>query len=281
MADTPAAPERESLVARIAAAMAEAGAVTKSEVNRDQGYKFASAEAILAAVRGPLFSRGVILIPTVVSRQDVEITSRSGTKGSLVRLEVAFRFTDGSEDLVSCWHGEGQDYGDKAIGKAYTNAVKTYVRTAWLLPTEHDDPEVSPSGERTADVEPPVWAKPASGTARQHARDALVQLVGDEPAAQFMAAIEQYAGGAAPSIVTRTILGLATRIEQTQRDPSADPSAGSVSGDRPTTLDRAMAAFAGASGLEPGGDPDCTCPDAANGKFDDDCPIPGHGTIPF
>ena len=59
--------DREPLMVRVAAAMAEAAAVTKGSENKEQGYKFASAEAILGAVRGPLLKRGIVLIPSVLS----------------------------------------------------------------------------------------------------------------------------------------------------------------------------------------------------------------------
>lgn len=189
-ADDVVEPEHEALVldtptdaplaVKIAHAMAEAGRVTKSRQNTDQGYKFAGAEAILAAVRLPLLKRGVMLKPEVTSVEEEAIESRGGAKGTRVKLGVRFTFTDGADELVADWVGEGQDYGDKAYGKAYTNAIKTYVRVAWLLPTEHDDAEASPSGERVARAaaaELPAWAKFVdTDDAKRAVRDDVVAL---------------------------------------------------------------------------------------------------------
>jgi hypothetical protein len=143
-----------TLAERIAEAMSEAGEVTKSATNTEQKYKYATAEAILGAIRGPLFARGVLLAPDLENVEEQEITSSRGTKGTRAIAHVTFTFTDGRESLVCRWRGEGQDYGDKAYGKAYTNAIKTFIRSAWLLPTEHDDPEASPSGDRMASDDP-------------------------------------------------------------------------------------------------------------------------------
>lgn len=181
--------DREPLMVRVAAAMAEAAAVTKGSENKEQGYKFASAEAILGAVRVPLLERGIVLIPSVLSIDEKEITARSGSKGTRIVVDVAFTFTDGREELVANWRGEGQDYGDKALGKAFTNAVKTFIRSAWLLPTEHDDPEASSPGERVGASELPVWALESSKARYSEAWIALAGIVGEERTAEFIGAL--------------------------------------------------------------------------------------------
>lgn len=203
---------RPTLAARIAAAMAEAGEVTKSDENREQGYKFASAESILKAVREPLLARGVLLFPNVESLEEHEITSKSGTKGTRVVIEVTYKFTDGRDELVARWQGEGQDYGDKAYGKAYTNALKTFIRSAWLLPTEHDDPEARPSGDRVAagaTAELPAWAKPA-GRDRIAQADALVPVLGQARTRAVFAAVKGSLGEV-PDIVVNTAKLLAAQ----------------------------------------------------------------------
>jgi hypothetical protein len=67
------------LVTAIAAAMAHAGAVTKSSRNAEQNYSYASAESILEATRGPLLERGVLLIQRPRDWTVEEVRSRSGT----------------------------------------------------------------------------------------------------------------------------------------------------------------------------------------------------------
>lgn len=248
--DTPA---EAPLAVKIAHAMAEAGQVTKSSVNTDQGYKFASAEAILAAVRGPLLRRGVILLPTVEDLVEHEITSSRGSKGTRVVLNVTFTFTDGADTLVRSWRGEGQDYGDKAYGKAYTNAVKTFVRSAWLLPTEHDDPEGSPAGDRVAAAEIPPWARPLNtDDLKRGFMQALTRVVnalgGDNDQAKVLAKTWSEAfGGGIPYGVSGVIGAIANELvpERPAEDPAAAAEAAAAA-----AAERDVAAQA-AAGEEP------------------------------
>lgn len=181
-----------TLAERIAGAMGEAGEVTKSDENREQGYKFASAESILKAVREPLLERGILLFPHVDELVEHEITSRGGTKGTRVVIGVTYRFTDGREELVAKWRGEGQDYGDKAYGKAFTNALKTFIRSAWLLPTEHDDPEARPSGDRVSagGAELPAWARKATPARMAELPPVLAPVLGVDRTRAMLQAIK-------------------------------------------------------------------------------------------
>lgn len=173
------APATSPLAARLAEAMAAAAEVTKSSRNTDQGYNYASAEVILAAVRKPLLERGIILIPQPRSIEEREVQFRRGT-GTLATVTVDFTFIDGltSERLViEGWVGQGQDSGDKAVGKAYTSAIKTFIRAAWLLPTE------DPTGEQQERV-PSAGADPLGSRADEETRvaavNALTKIVGEE-----------------------------------------------------------------------------------------------------
>lgn len=200
-----------TLAERIAGAMGEAGEVTKSGRNLEQGYNFASAEAILKAVRTPLFERGIILTPSVDELAEHDITSKGGAKGTRVVLSLTFTFRDGKDELAFKWRGEGQDYGDKAYGKAYTNAVKTFIRTAWLLPTEHDDPEASSPTERAVATngDLPAWAKGASKERIAEA-NGLVTVLGAERTRGVFAAVKGTLGEV-PDVVVNVAKLLATQ----------------------------------------------------------------------
>lgn len=209
------------LATKIALAMAEAGQVVKASTNTEQGYKFASAEAILGAVRLPLLRRGVLLLPHVEDLAEETITSRGGTKGTRVVLRMTFTFTDGNAELVFAWRGEGQDYGDKAYGKAFTNAVKTFIRSAWLLPTEHDDPENSPSGERmsNAPAELPGWARPANDARKRELITALEPILGRDGAKAIGKTIADNLGSL-PDVVVATVKLVAGAV-RAELDPLA------------------------------------------------------------
>ena len=307
--------EPETLAEKIAAAMLEAGIVTKSETAGTGGgdrFKYASAEAIFAAVRGPLLRRGVLMLPKPDEFTETEITARSGTKGTRVVIDLAFEFTDGRESITRAWRGEGQDYGDKAYGKAYTNAAKTFVRTAWLLPTEHDDPEATPAGERAAPAEPPAWAGPAEPASVELALDVVTRLVGGHRATaeELLDTIRVRAGGEVPGLLAGVLAalpqwreaGVARIGEEAEAAPPDDPDygepppeeepAGEHEEPPPGPVDRTAAGtiepppaledlppLERVEALRALG---CSCPrpvglgDGAR-ELDDACPISGHG----
>lgn len=190
LAETP-----RTLIGDLAAAMAAASAVTKSSRNTDQNYDYASAEQILAAVRGPLLERGLVLTQQTVDLQLHEITSRNGARGTSAIVTVDFTFHHGPSDQelpIRGWRGCGQDYGDKAIQKAYTNAVKTFIRSQWLLPTETDDPHAPAPEAAVAAL--PSWAMNARDERRVQLADALTPVTGREAAFAVIKSVEQSLG---------------------------------------------------------------------------------------
>lgn len=307
------------LAARIAEAMAETEAVAKTGENKDQGYKFASAEAILAAARGPLLRRGIILTPSVVDVDEREIQSRGGTKGSRVIIQVRFTFTDGIETLESDWRGEGQDYGDKAFGKAYTNAVKTYIRTAWLLPTEHDDPEASSPGDR-AGGQQPAWQREITKAKYDEAWQALAGTIGESRTAELVAAVTQtwgylpngfsalakaFAGHLHAELGPHGLADLIAAAKAAEEEAREGRQQTEAETSEAAAEEQATIAEADAEPQRPGAgtveplelpkDPakafgmlkaaGCTCPDpigirSEKPQHDAECPIVGHG-IPF
>jgi hypothetical protein len=183
-----------SLVSRLAEAMAEAGRVVKDGRNTEQNYAYASVEAVLEEVRRPLLERSIILLTVVTGADEQPIRSRSGTEGTALTLTVDFTFYDGLTDAILTvpgWRGQGQDYGDKVYGKAYTNAIKTFVRTTWLLPTgddpEADNPERIPKG---APPELPAWATPATSARKAELGAAIIPLLGRETARGIIASVQ-------------------------------------------------------------------------------------------
>lgn len=291
--DMKAVTKRETLATRVAEAMAETEAVAKTGENKDQGYKFASAEAILSAARGPLLKRGIILIPSVLDVVEQEIQSRGGAKGSRVIIHIRFSFTDGVETLEQDWRGEGQDYGDKAYGKAYTNAVKTFIRTAWMLPTEHDDPEASDPGQRAAQ-QAPAWQQQITKAKYDEAWEALASTIGEERTAALVAAITE-TWGYLPNgyaALAKAFVGhlqaelqpyglddvVAAAQSQLVEDQVAEqddaPAPGTIEApDLPSDPAKAFGTLKAAG---------CTCPDpigvrSEKPQLDPRCPISGHG----
>jgi ERF superfamily len=147
---------KPTLHSKLADVVAELGYVAKDGKNEFQNYRYTSAEAILSAVRGPLSAKGITLTPSLTAISDREYTTSKGKASIVTTVHVTFTFTDGAtgEESRSEWAGQGDDPADKALGKAYTNAVKTFVRLAFLIP-QGDDPEADNiTDARAADREP-------------------------------------------------------------------------------------------------------------------------------
>lgn len=163
---------------RWAAAQAEVGRIAKRGRNTQQNYDFASVEDILDAIRGPLLTRGIVLTQTMDHNlvKVEEITASSGAKGQRMTVWVDFTLRDAwsDETIEAHWPGVGEDYGDKAIGKALTSAMKTWLRGTWLLPTG-DDPEASAP-------QAPWWQLDANGSTRTKAIADLTDLLGRDNA---------------------------------------------------------------------------------------------------
>lgn len=267
----------DPLVTAVALAMSEAGQVTKSGVNVDQGYKFASAEAILAAVRMPLLSRGVLLTAQPTDYIVEGITSRNNAKGEKITVVVDFTFRNGAGEVLTIagWRGIGQDYGDKAIGKAYTSAIKTFVRTTWLLPTEHDDPEGSSAGEA---VEPrtalPPWALEASSASKASMVNTLALLMGEEAAKDFGRQMKA-AFGIVPDIVPSAVNAIVAKYMRhdfaditMRRHTIEKANAAAVEKAEAAAAEQAAVAAAGAQDAaaeQPDAEPDPTAPPRAEG----------------
>jgi hypothetical protein len=206
---------RLELVRAIAAGMAEVGAVAKDGTNTKDHYSYATVEAMLRAVRGPLFARGVILLPHPRSWDERQITAKSGTPGSCVDLTIDFEFTNGAASyIIEGWKGQGIDYSDKAPSKAYTSALKTFVRVTWLLPAgAADDPdETSPdrgsSSSYGAAPQSPAWARPASDEDKRRVLAVLTELVGHRGTASAYARLLSDTADGFPVVVAKWLAEL-------------------------------------------------------------------------
>lgn len=141
-----------TLYRKLAEVAAEVTHVAKDGTNTFHNYRYTTAETMLTAIRGPLTARHVVLLPSVASIAEREITTAKGGSSTITTVQVHFTFVDAeSGETHECsWAGQGDDPGDKGLGKAYTNAIKTFLREAFMLPMG-DDPEAdSQTDERAA-----------------------------------------------------------------------------------------------------------------------------------
>jgi len=133
------------IIKALSKAIAETRSVAKSSRNTQQGYDFASSEAIVDAGRLPLATNGLAIVydPAEV-RQLESLTTRSGA--TMARWLVSMRITvwhESGQSLPTVTYAcEGSDSGDKAILKAITVCQREHLRQLLLIPRGAFDPEV-------------------------------------------------------------------------------------------------------------------------------------------
>ena len=151
MPTTEVASERAGLATKLVQVAAAVGHVERDGTNTFHKYKYTSAEAMLTALRGPLAEHGLTLTHSLLGIEDREYTTSQGKAGVITTARFLFTFIDtdtGYGESIE-WAGRGDDSADKGWGKAATNAVKTFLRAQFLIPSG-DDPEADPRTDERA-----------------------------------------------------------------------------------------------------------------------------------
>jgi hypothetical protein len=154
-----------SIVARIAAVMADCRMIEKSAVNEQQGYSFAPEGEMVDMLR-PLMARaGIVLVADLesVERYEVKFRNSAGT-GCTVHLRYTLVAPNDSTPGVS-WQGDATDNADKALPKALTAAKKSFLVHTFLLSTGIDPDaggELSTGSPPAPRAAPPAPDRPAS-----------------------------------------------------------------------------------------------------------------------
>jgi len=127
-------------IQNVSAELAKHG-IAKDRANQQQGYKFRGIDDCLNALGALLPAHNLVIIPTVLEREVVERTTKSGGALFYVTVKVQFSFVsalDGSRhDAVL--YGEAMDSADKATNKAMSAAYKYAVLLTFCVPTEGED----------------------------------------------------------------------------------------------------------------------------------------------
>lgn len=221
--------QERTLVTDLAAAMLAAREVKKSSRNTDQNYDYASIEQILGAIRGPLLERSMIVNARTVDLVLNPVTSKQGSQGTSAIVTVDFEYLHGptGDKLVSDgWRGQGVDYGDKAISKAYTSAAKSFIKLEWLLSTDADQHADLPDAVAT---QAPAWAREARPERRDELAQRLLSL-GVDPDV-LLGSIEQTIGHI-PDIVVSFARAIPAGNQTSPQPAAADvPPAPAAAGD--------------------------------------------------
>lgn len=128
--------ENKNIYQRILQVMRSVGYIQKDGEMKTEKfkYKFASHDAVINAVRGPMIDSGIVMVPTVKEwRQNANRTECT--------MSVSFINADEPDDRVTVESfGYGIDPSDKGPGKAVSYATKYAILKAFALETG-DDPD--------------------------------------------------------------------------------------------------------------------------------------------
>ncbi len=152
----------QTVIQRLAAVKAELGTIEKEQISiPGQSFKAFTVDRVYGHL-GPLFNKhGIVVVPSFVSADYADTTSKSGTVGKWVTVVVDYVFhgVDGSS-VTMRFGAEGIDYQDKATNKAVQQAFKYGLVQMFQLSTGDVDPDADVLPEQ---VEP---AKLSAGEKR-------------------------------------------------------------------------------------------------------------------
>lgn len=137
--------EGKMIFEKMTAAMADIGAVSKSQTNQQQHFRYRGIDDAMNALYPILAKHGLFLVPEVLDQKREERTTKNG--GNLIYSILKVRYTmyagDGSS-VSAVVIGEGMDSADKSSNKAIAAAMKYAIFQMFCIPTEdmrNDDPD--------------------------------------------------------------------------------------------------------------------------------------------
>lgn len=119
-----------SLTSKIAAASKRVGGrLATDKTNKEQGYQYLSADAILGAGGQALAEEGVVVFPSVIDWAVNQFVTDKGKTRYDARVNYVFTVACDEEARDFVWVGLGSDYTvpDKAYYKAVTSGHKYFV----------------------------------------------------------------------------------------------------------------------------------------------------------
>lgn len=147
--------------------MSEVQSISKDSRNSQQGFNFRGIDAVMNTVGPVLRKHGVIVVPMAQKADAERYTTKNG--GQMVNRTVEMGFTvygPRGDHFNGIAFGEAADSGDKAMTKAESVALRTFLLQSLMIPTDDPDPDAE-SHERSA------AAAPAGNASSQEARDKL------------------------------------------------------------------------------------------------------------
>ena len=137
--------ETQLIYGKMASILRETKAITKSEKNQQQGFKFRGIDNVMNELHELFAKNEVFILQEVQGFTTENRPTKSGGTNTFTRATVKFRYitTDGScVETVNV--GEAMDSGDKGMNKAMSVALKYSLLQMFLIPTEDQkDPDAT------------------------------------------------------------------------------------------------------------------------------------------
>lgn len=146
--------ETQLIYGKIANILKETKAITKSEKNQQQGFKFRGIDNVMNELHD-LFSKNDVFILQEVKNYTTENRpTKSGGTNTFTRATITFKYmtTDGSY-VETTNVGEAMDSGDKGMNKAMSIALKYSLLQMFLIPTEEQKDPDATTPEETPFIE--------------------------------------------------------------------------------------------------------------------------------
>ena len=142
--------EEKLIYQKIANILKETKAITKSEKNQQQGFKFRGIDNVMNELHELFAKNDVFILQEVQGFTTENRPTKSGGTNTFTRATIRFCYmtTDGSHvDTVNV--GEAMDSGDKGMNKAMSIALKYSLLQMFLIPTEEQKDPDSTTPEET------------------------------------------------------------------------------------------------------------------------------------
>lgn len=137
--------EEKLIYQKIANILKETKAITKSEKNQQQGFKFRGIDNVMNELHELFAKNDVFILQEVQEWTTNDKPTKSGGVNTFTRAKIKFRYmtVDGSSvETVNV--GEAMDSGDKGFNKAMSIALKYSLLQMFLIPTEEPkDPDLT------------------------------------------------------------------------------------------------------------------------------------------
>ena len=135
--------EAKLIYSKIANILKETKAITKSEKNQQQGFKFRGIDNVMNELHELFAKNEVFILQEVKDFTTENRPTKSGGTNTFTRATITFRYTTTDGSFVETTNvGEAMDSGDKGMNKAMSIALKYSLLQMLLIPTEEQkDPD--------------------------------------------------------------------------------------------------------------------------------------------